>query len=326
MSSAQQHYEEGVLQYCKSQANKTAFWYPEAARTFTKAIEADADFIKAYEMRAKCYDALKEGEKAAKDRAAIDRLNAARVQERKPDRRLAKSHYSRGLSSMEPGGLIETALYCFFMSIDADPDFADPYKARSEVYSVLGMGDEAIADLKVWGKLASHARGPSTQQPQAPERPARSPEPNVLHLRCAGCGHLLAIPRKYCGTAGKCRYCHHRFTVPFPAENDAAPSDSGMDAPKGDVKPPASIPNEVKGAEATAEYGTPVAESPQAAKPVCCAACGNPQLDPSATGWSQTILDVCKCCGRPICCSCRKTVREANHLWRQCPLCKGKLL
>jgi tetratricopeptide (TPR) repeat protein len=145
--AAQQLYDQGLRQFCKSQANRTMLWYPEASRTLTKAIEADPGFLPAYRVRLKCYQALGRTDEAAQEARAIENLESVSPPPR-PDRFASQAFHDRGVSCMEPGGLIEDALYYLWKAIDADPEFADAYDARSDVYSTLGMADEALADMK----------------------------------------------------------------------------------------------------------------------------------------------------------------------------------
>jgi Tfp pilus assembly protein PilF len=144
MSTALQLYDQGLRQFCKSQANRTKMWYPEAARTLTKAIEADPALLLAYHLRHKCYLALGQADAAARDALTIEKASAQTAR----DRTAARACYERGISCMEPGGLIEDALYHLCKAIDADPEFSDAYDARSDVYTTLGMADEALADMK----------------------------------------------------------------------------------------------------------------------------------------------------------------------------------
>lgn len=55
MAGAQEHYDEGLRNLCKSHGNKSAMWYGQAAREFTAAIEAAPNLTKAYAQRALCF-------------------------------------------------------------------------------------------------------------------------------------------------------------------------------------------------------------------------------------------------------------------------------
>ena len=147
MSVAQQLYDQGLRQFCKSQANRTMLWYPEAARTLTRAIEADGAFLPAYRVRLKCHQLLGRSAEAAQDSAIIEKLAGASPPPPPPDP-AAIGFYERGVAAMEPGGLIEDALFYLCKAIDADPDFADAYDARSDIYSTLALADDALADIK----------------------------------------------------------------------------------------------------------------------------------------------------------------------------------
>lgn len=154
MTAALHLYDQGLRQFCKSQANRTKLWYPEATRTLTKAIEADPSFLPAYRVRLKCHEALRRTDEAANEARAIDELERT-SRPPQPDRTASRAYYDQAISCMEPGGLIEDALFNLFKAIDADPEFADAYDARSDVYSTLKMADEALADMKRMADLAA---------------------------------------------------------------------------------------------------------------------------------------------------------------------------
>ena len=67
MTDAEQHYNEGLKNLCKSQANKSSLWYGQAIREFSEAISADPDMIHAFKLRAVCYSALGEVNDADND-------------------------------------------------------------------------------------------------------------------------------------------------------------------------------------------------------------------------------------------------------------------
>lgn len=48
LAKALKHYEEGLSNLCKSQANKSLIWYGQAIRDFTDAITANPNIIRAY--------------------------------------------------------------------------------------------------------------------------------------------------------------------------------------------------------------------------------------------------------------------------------------
>lgn len=49
---------------------------------------------------------------------------------------------------MRVGGLKEKALRCLTAAIEADPNHADAYEARSNVYISMGRTDDGLADMK----------------------------------------------------------------------------------------------------------------------------------------------------------------------------------
>src|SRR5687768_2210399 len=95
MSVAQQLYDQGLRQFCKSKANRTMLWYPEAARTLTRAIEADHAFLPAYRVRLKCHQALGRSAEAAQDSATIQKLAA--TSPAPPPDPAAAGFYERGV-------------------------------------------------------------------------------------------------------------------------------------------------------------------------------------------------------------------------------------
>jgi Tfp pilus assembly protein PilF len=152
MTNAQQHYDDGLKNLCKSQANKSKMWYGQAIRDFSEAISEDPDMTQALILRAVCYTTLGETTKADEDNAIARKLEASGKTNRQTDATAAKSYCEKARMGMENGGLISDSLYFLQKAIDADPSYADAYDARSDVYFNLGMADEAIEDIKRAGR------------------------------------------------------------------------------------------------------------------------------------------------------------------------------
>jgi tetratricopeptide (TPR) repeat protein len=146
-------FDLALVPYYRSRANKSQQWYPEAAELFSDAIAAAPEFAEAFEMRARCYKALGELDKAAADTAAARRLLESRRDRRQPDKAKAEALCRRVREQMERGGLIADSLLLLHKAIDADPECADAYDIRADIYFNLQMPDESMADIRRSGEL-----------------------------------------------------------------------------------------------------------------------------------------------------------------------------
>lgn len=164
MTSAQQYYDEGLKNLCKSEGNKSALWYGQAVRDFTKAIETNPNFVQAYTMRAKCYAALGEMEKVNEDKIKICEIEANVAQHQQWDHQAAQAFCQKACEGMERGGLISDSLYYLQKAIDSDPNYVDAYDARSDIYFNLQMADESLADIKRVGEIKRQQKKPWWKQ------------------------------------------------------------------------------------------------------------------------------------------------------------------
>lgn len=153
LAPAMQRYDEGLRNFCKSQGNKSAMWYGQAARDVTDAIRIDPTLARAYRLRAACFTALGENAQADADRSRLRELESEPSYRHPADRSTAQIHCRKAVSDMSSSGLISDSLYHLQKAIDADPTFSEADDMRSDIYTRLGMADEALADIRLAGEL-----------------------------------------------------------------------------------------------------------------------------------------------------------------------------
>ncbi len=132
----QELFEEGAFYLVKQEFDK-------ALEYLTKAIEADANFTKAYQARAAIYlklERLDEAESDLKRALELEPKNARLYY------RLGQVFYRRSqLDEKSRERHLEKALELFNKAIDLDPLYAAAFMARSQVYRDLG--EEELADF-----------------------------------------------------------------------------------------------------------------------------------------------------------------------------------
>lgn len=153
ISQAQKHYDEGLNNLCKCQANKSSLWYGEAIREFTKAIEENNLMVQAYAMRRTCYLALGDQEKASADTLKIQQLETTEFLLPQTDRQMAEAYLEKACQNIDAQGLISDSLFYLQKAIDADATYANTFDTRFDVYTTLGMIDEALVDIEHAGRL-----------------------------------------------------------------------------------------------------------------------------------------------------------------------------
>lgn len=117
--------------------------YREAIAQYTKAIEADRDYYKAYTNRALAYSSLRQYGKAVVD---LTRAIALR-----PDR--AQYYYFRARCYLKMDDT-RRALEDLDKAIFAQPGFTDPYYVRAQVLERLGKTSAALEDYRKFVHLA----------------------------------------------------------------------------------------------------------------------------------------------------------------------------
>ena len=110
--------------------------YDEAIEVFTRVIELEPGFGKAYQARAIAY--LKKGDNAK----AMDDINKAIEVEPENHR----YHYHKGAIHLKNDELDE-AVEALSRAIDLAPQYAPAYFLRSEVFDKLGEEEAAAADF-----------------------------------------------------------------------------------------------------------------------------------------------------------------------------------
>jgi len=110
--------------------------YEEAIVSFTKVIELEPTFAKAYQARAIAY--LRKGDN---EKALADINKAIEIE---PENH--RFHYHKGAIHLKNNEFDE-ALEALSRSIDLSPEYAPAYFLRSEVYDKLGEEEAAAADF-----------------------------------------------------------------------------------------------------------------------------------------------------------------------------------
>ncbi len=110
--------------------------YDEAIKVFTKVIELDPAFGKAYQARAIAYLRTGDNTKALED--------IAMAIEAEPENH--RFHYHKGAIHLKNEELDE-AVEALSRAIDIAPDYAPAYLLRSEVFDKLGEEEAAAADF-----------------------------------------------------------------------------------------------------------------------------------------------------------------------------------
>ncbi len=128
--AAQQHYENAILSHRQSQ-------YDDAIAQYTKAIEADSQFVEAYLRRGHTYWMMDEV-----DKANADYQEALSIDENHPQRFIVQVYIHLGQ------GDVPAALVAGKKAVETYPDTVDSYIARAKAYSNHADFAEAVADYE----------------------------------------------------------------------------------------------------------------------------------------------------------------------------------
>ena len=167
MTTALAHYDSGLRNLCKSQGNKSSLWYGEAIRDLTKSLETNSRLVHALARRATCFTQTGEASKAAADLERIREIESDSTYKFVPDRSAARFHVETARRGIDSCGLISDTLYHVQKAIDADPSLWEAFDTRSDIYSTLGMSDEALTDIGQVGKLKRANSSSSHPAPNA---------------------------------------------------------------------------------------------------------------------------------------------------------------